>query len=176
MNLVEEIGISLWCAFFCTTYLVLLFSPVIFCILYSRNVRKHKKLEKEWEGTTDGHLIATLKKKRKYVKFYFASLIVYIVLYFAFMIFTHFAFLIGAGLILLLMALYAIPWYFLAYALVSFVRFILYRKKEDDTEENVVKERKKRRIIFIISSVVSVIVFILYFTVIFKFASEISFM
>ena len=175
MNLVEEIGLSLMCAFFGTLYFLYLFSPVIFSILYARNVRKHKNLKKEWEGTTDGHLIATLEKKRKYIKFYLAALIAYIALYIAFVIYTQFTFLMVV-LFLPLMALYAVPWYLVSFAVVSFTRFMLYRGKDGDTEEQIIKERKKRKIIFIVSSIVAIIVFILYSTVIFKSLSEISFM
>lgn len=185
MTLLENIGYSFLYAVINVIVTLMIFSPIIFSVLHGRNIRKYKKLKKEWEGNTDDIRAATLKKKKSHIIFYSVALAIFLILYIIAVLISsglligHLSVLQIALIILILLpyiALYSIPWYLVSFAIVSFIRFMLYRGKNGGTEEQIIKERKKRKIIFIVSSIVAIIVFILYSTVIFKSLSEISFM
>ena len=172
MTILTDLLYSLLTAVGSIYILLIALSPIIFFIFHIRNVRKYKKMKKEWDGETGGAYFRALNKKKDEIIVCSVALAVVLAIYLV----IQFAFVDILFIFLPLLIAYSFPWYFTAFAVISRVRFVSYKGKDGDTEEAVIKERKKRKWIFIISSVVAVITFILYFTVVLKSLSEISFM
>ena len=77
----------------------------------------------------------------------------------------------------LVTSLYVIPWSTVVFCVINLAKYSSVRDKYRAAPDTVSpKELKKRKTVLVISTVVMVVMMILYFTVIIKFGSEISFM
>ena len=174
MLLLDNLLLSL----FATLLVLLVYAPVIFTVLLIVNIKKHNKLKNKLTDSLedDGDTIRKLKKKTAHIILSAVFIAISLVPYVYYMFTIGYEFFLVLLFLLPFMALYAIPWFLIMFAVISLIQFVTYKGKAGETEEQIAKKRKIKKIIFIVSSVVAITVFALYSTVIFKALSEISFM